>query len=306
MSTPVSDMILLTGVELGVRRASLDASVRLKRPTRTERQLLETLGMIARARAHSEQEEQLCVMSLLDGLVTVAEERPLTTILTPLRLVKAGKVGSVGAVASTITGDWEEVQWWANPELVAPRLGDPPYNLLSTDVRRLRKLWRLVGDISTQWAKCPSWLQATRRFNRSYSYRPGDQAERMTELIAALEALFLYETDELAYRLALRASYFLTAEPAARRDIFDLLKAAYRVRSKAVHGERAPATVRIRGVDVELEHVTNALEDVVRASLIRYMSLLRTIPEAKLKRTLLDDLVVEGGQSPLRRAAKRT
>jgi len=304
VAKPIPDMILLTGVDLGVRRASLDARVRLRRPTRRERELLERSGVVAQVLAHGETEHLLCVMSVLHGIDALAKERPFISLLTPLRLLKAGKVGSPGALTSTLSGQWEALEWWANPELVAPRLGDPPYSLLATDVRRLRTLWELFGRID--WAKCPSLAQATRRFNRSYSYRPGDQAERMTELVAALEALFLYETDELAYRLALRASYFLSSRPAARANIFDLLKAAYRVRSKVVHGERPPKTVRVRGANAPLEDVANAVAHIVRASLTRYMSAVQTASENKLKRTLFDDLILQGGQSTLPRALKRT
>ena len=304
MAGRISDIIVLTGVELSVGRASLDGRVRLGRPTRAEQELLERSGVVARLLAHGEREGLLCVMRVLHGINALAEERPFISLLTPLRLLKAGKVGSPGALASTLTGQWEALEWWANPELVAPRFGDPPYSLLATDVRRLRRLWDLFGRID--WAKCPSLAQATRRFNRSYSCRPGDQAERMTELVAALEALFLYETDELAYRLALRASYFLAPRSAARRDIFDLLKAAYGVRSKVVHGERPPKTARLRGVDVALEPLTNVVEDLVRRSLVRYTSVVRTVSEAKLKRTLLDDLILQGGHPPLLRRVKGT
>jgi len=302
VAKPIPDMILLTGVELGVRRASLDDRVRLRRPTRRERELLETSGMLARALAYHESEHLVCIMSLSQGINALVQDRPLMTLLTPLRLLKPGRVGSIGALASTLTGQWEAVEWWANPELIAPRLGDPPYNLLAADVRALKRLWHLFGRIDR--AKCPSFVQATMRFNRSYSYQPGDQAHRLTELIGALEALYLSEMDELAYRLALRASYFLAAHPAARRDIFHVLKAAYGARSKVVHGERPPKTARVRGLDVALESVTDAVDDIVRASLIRYMSVVQTVGEARLKRTLLDDLILQGRHSRLSRALK--
>jgi len=77
------------------------------------------------------------------------------------------------------------------------------------------------------------FADATRRFSPS---------ESIIDLMIAGEALFLTDTGptedrgELAFRLALRAAYYLSPDAGARRMVFNTLRRAYRARSRVVHG----------------------------------------------------------------------
>ena len=53
-----------------------------------------------------------------------------------------------------------------------------------------------------------------------------------------------------------------------RRNVFDLMKSAYSVRSKIVHGdEPKPKDLKVKGAQVPLAEFVQATEDVVRQGL---------------------------------------
>ena len=86
------------------------------------------------------------------------------------------------------------------------------------------------------------------------------------DLRIALESLFLDEGNnaELSFRLALRAAWFLGAAGQERTDIFDALREAYKIGSKAVHTGK--------GYDDMIPAELAAAQDICRMSILRRIS----------------------------------
>lgn len=102
------------------------------------------------------------------------------------------------------------------------------------------------------------------RWRRSKAARNG--VDLAIDLRIALESLFLDEGNnaELSFRLALRAAWYLGAEGDERTKIFEALRKAYTIGSKAVHtGE---------GYDDEIPAELTAAQDICRMSILRRIS----------------------------------
>ena len=86
------------------------------------------------------------------------------------------------------------------------------------------------------------------------------------DLRIALESLFLDEGNnaELSFRLALRAAWYLGVEGDERAKIFDALREAYSIGSKAVH--------RGKGYDDMIPSELATAQDVCRMSILRRIS----------------------------------
>jgi hypothetical protein len=111
---------------------------------------------------------------------------------------------------------------------------------------------------------------ALRRLSyQAYRQRAEDE---MVDILVAAEALYLSDLgpSELGFRLALRASALSDAAKLGmtRREVFDLMKAAYNVRSKIVHGdEPARKDMKVKGVPKPLPDFVQASEEVLRQGL---------------------------------------
>jgi hypothetical protein len=97
-----------------------------------------------------------------------------------------------------------------------------------------------VGRFSLIWVernKAHSISTGIRRFSQSAA-RDNDE-DRMIDLMIAAEAIFLNDGNgEMAYKLAHRASVFLSSDLSGQKEIFDFMKKAYDSRSKIVHGDK--------------------------------------------------------------------
>jgi hypothetical protein len=109
---------------------------------------------------------------------------------------------------------------------------------------------------------------------RRLSYQAHRQRieDEMVDVMVAAEALYLSDLgpEELGFRLALRASALSDPQKLGmtRRNVFDLMKSAYSVRSKIVHGdEPRPKDLKVKGVQVPLAEFVQATEEVVRQGL---------------------------------------
>jgi Apea-like HEPN len=112
---------------------------------------------------------------------------------------------------------------------------------------------------------------AVRRF--SYQAHRQRLEDELVDILIASEALYLSDVDyrELNFRLALRAAALCSPQKLTmtRRNVFDLMKSAYDVRSKIVHGEEPkPKDLRLKGARVSLMDFVQATEEVVRQGLI--------------------------------------
>jgi hypothetical protein len=113
---------------------------------------------------------------------------------------------------------------------------------------------------------------ATRRLG--YAHERHRVEDKLLDLLIAAEALFLSGSmGELQYRLAQRAGFFLSNDPATRRKIYWHMLAAYKVRSKVVHGEEARPPKREDGTEVDLEEFVETTKVYLRITLRKMVDL---------------------------------
>ena len=102
------------------------------------------------------------------------------------------------------------------------------------------------------------------RWRRSIAASNG--VDLAIDLRIALESLFLDEGNnaELSFRLALRAAWYLGAEGDERTKIFEAVRDAYNIGSKAVHAGE--------GYDDMIPENLAAAQDICRVSILRRIS----------------------------------
>ena len=127
---------------------------------------------------------------------------------------------------------------------------------LGTLIKFSDRFWDVLDEI-------PKNLQtATARFSSSYEKR--DLADRLIDLVIALEALFGDgEPGGITYKIAMRGACWLREKENERCAAFDTIKKLYGYRSKVVHGNL--------GVDFTDQRV-NELEGMVRSALRKFLN----------------------------------
>lgn len=235
----------------------------------------------------------------LDILVPAQEDWDLgPDVATVLRLLKPGKMWCITDAYVVQAQQPLGSNWQAYPQFSSRGSYEHGgYTLTSNDVPQLKRLWTLYRDRRHRDSQALS--QALDRFNRAYSLRPIDVAERVAELVMGLEALFLYEADELSYRLGLRCACLLSSDPVERTRICSELRSAYLVRSRFVHGAAAPEKVKVLEGRMTLEELAARLEHTLRSTIRLFLVLLDTLDEKTLKRHLLDEHILAGSKSSL-------
>jgi len=83
---------------------------------------------------------------------------------------------------------------------------------------------------------------------------------KIANYCSAFEALLLSEPAELAYRLAERVAWLLGETSTERKDLFERMKKAYTIRSKAVHGSYVSANK----LKTDLQEGVLVCDDVLR------------------------------------------
>lgn len=108
--------------------------------------------------------------------------------------------------------------------------------------------------------------------NRFHLYFDRDFVQdRAIDLMVALESMFSDEDAEaIAYKIALRAACLIESETQERRDLFNFLKRAYRMRSSIVHGRGGSSWLEDRTY-IPTQTNLDSLEGVVRKSLLRFL-----------------------------------
>jgi hypothetical protein len=90
----------------------------------------------------------------------------------------------------------------------------------------------------------------------------------LIDMITALEALYSDGTQELAYKVALRATIMTEDELSKRAQTFRILKKAYAERSKVIHGTKVPTSYII-----EYGEYVAKLLDTLKLSFLRQIEL---------------------------------
>jgi len=212
----------------------------------------------------------------------------LVDLVTSLKLCHKGRVTAGPLMfASTHNSEWSmgsHTIW----TLVSKRdfLSDEPIFVFhQSDVPKVNEL---VSNLSRlrELGKLDSLGVALRRFHSSYY---GDIEDRIIDQMIAFESLYLEDTQELTYKLALRAALLLTKRRNKRESIFSDMKKAYKYRSKIVHGDTRVSREKLR-------EIIPKTEDYLRQSIQRFLSLLsqgKTLGEIREK--LLDENILKNG-----------
>jgi hypothetical protein len=188
-------------------------------------------------------------------------------VLTALRLFKRGNVQCPGEVSGVKA-------WLLNAGHSFRLRTSRPFNFSSYELRgaeveELQKLW---SDLTGKTLDDRSFLvMALRRFNIAFDRRQLD--DRIVDLMIAAESLFLTdagspgERGELRYRLSVRAAKFVESPRYTPRQVFDLMRKAYVVRSDVVHGGSIRNTSLPDKPGATLHEFVSAIEDVLRLGL---------------------------------------
>ncbi len=308
------------GVSLERQRVHLDDKVIIRRATTSHRKLLDEspfAGHLLTLPYSGEIDQALwaaSVTSPFEGeLVTrdVAGDHATVRINTPeglglqvctiLRLINDAWCSAPVLVVADRKSTWYESNAMAFPEYAwasRPHSHEAaPLTIVAGDPPVLRLLWHLTSEALT--AGNPGLRQAIMAFNRSWSYRPIDAAECIAELVRGLEALFVYESVEVSYRLGLRCACLLSNDPRVRTSMRAQLKAGYDVRSKVVHGSSIPRSVKIEGKSVDLRDFAPSIRSTLRLAIGSFLLLLPALKEDEFKKKLLDDHILSGSVSDI-------
>ena len=142
------------------------------------------------------------------------------------------------------------------------------------------KFWEVKPKMST-----PVQL-AFSRFNSSYERH--ELADRLIDLVIALEALFNDgDPGSITFKVALRSACWLKPPGDERLSVFRAIKKAYDARSAAVHARSGPHPT---------EEQLDALEATVRACLVKFLNRKsQNADEQEPVGNALDKLILVGG-----------
>lgn len=105
----------------------------------------------------------------------------------------------------------------------------------------------------------PRLAIALRRF--SGSHQPRHEQDRLLDLWISMEAIFgPADGTEVTYRLALNTANTVAVPGLTRRELFDWVRVAYKLRSRLVHGRRPTAIARLHGGTTD--SIDDAADDV--------------------------------------------
>lgn len=90
---------------------------------------------------------------------------------------------------------------------------------------------------------------------------------RIAHYVTALEALFATEASELTHRLSERIALFLESDLEARLATYEVVRRAYGVRSRTVHGDRLS-----KSQFKEVQQISVAIDQVLRRVLCRLLT----------------------------------
>lgn len=235
-----------------------------------------------------------------DRPVELSASAKIEDVLTSLRLINDALV-YVGSLYCTEGSPFAGIHGGHISLLPRQPFGLPllGYLVLSTykldkdRVDNLRQVYRVLSALSR--SDRDSLHIPLSRLNVSYMH--SDMRDKLIDLCIAMESLYLRETQELAYKLALRAAYFLEHEAERRSHAFQRIKQIYAERGKIVHGT---AKKRTALDELTLQQLVDDAEEYLRRSIIKLLSNpddIRQISKKPKERELhsLDKLILSSG-----------
>jgi len=162
------------------------------------------------------------------------------------------------------------------------------YILTNDEAENFKAFWKKIESLNIQ--EYPFMDVAVRRFISSYERRLPE--DKLIDFITAFEALFLKkEEGELSYRLALRCAYFLGQNKEERKKTYEIIRDAYKVRNKIVHGKAAELPY--------LTELSTEVEEYLRQSIKKFLDYLQAEPcDEKIHDKIIDKIdeaIIAGG-----------
>ena len=232
-------------------------------------------------------------------------------IITALRLFKAGSISCSEILVYQKT--WRDLNEIPFILSMSSKIGRDAnkYELTKEDIENLKEFWNHFKSFDIK--EYPFLDVAIRRFN--FSYKRVLPEDKIIDFMIAFEALYFPdEKAELSYRLAFRCAYFLGKDESERQKIFELLKNAYDIRSKIVHGKLVEKDLQSKkdlpksvkkvlnklGLN-SLEDLSIQLEELLRESIKKFLYVLPPVPSKSPQKThkeiikKIDEGIIKGG-----------
>ena len=212
----------------------------------------------------------------------------LFDLITTLRLYKKGRlVAGLATLATFHNSEWSiggSANWTPVSNILFFK-EEPIYKLRQSELKRFItlfkqiRLWRASGILDNVEI-------ALERFHSSYH---GNIEDRIIDQMVAFESLYLGDSQELTYKLALRVAFLLGKREEQRNLIFADMKKAYSYRSRIVHGNNPPSRR-------ELRDIVPKVENYLRQSLRKFLLLLSQEHSSKdIRDKLLDENILKNG-----------
>ncbi|WP_419701209.1 hypothetical protein [Mucilaginibacter sp. NFX135] len=104
------------------------------------------------------------------------------------------------------------------------------------------------------------------RLNRAYMFLSearGTHAiqSKVSNYIMCLECMFSTDAIEITHKVCERVAFFINDENHTKKAIFELIKSAYDVRSKYVHGQKLPSKTSTFN---QLKELSEKMDDLIR------------------------------------------
>lgn len=149
--------------------------------------------------------------------------------------------------------------------LEEPRQGLYSYALDESAAEQIAKTWptayQFSGEIGDSSVRTPLPLEiAAGRFMTSFE--KNSREDRLLDYVIAIEALYGREDRDISYRVPLRAAAVIGRDPGDRKEVFDMVRAAYRTRSTMAHGQgKLDAPVKVGRTKVATKEFLLRIQD---------------------------------------------
>ncbi len=212
----------------------------------------------------------------------------LVDLITALRLHQKGRVvAGLLTSAKFQNSEWSSIGGttsWTPVSSLDFFQEDPIYKLHHTDVLEVNKLLQNIR----QWREAGLLNIVDITLKRFHSAYHGEIEDRIIDQMIAFESLFIRESQELTYKLALRMAFLLGRTKPKRDEIFRNMKKAYNYRSRIVHGDNPPTKEELRVI------VPNT-GDYLRQSIQKFLFLLSRGVSLNEIRNKLDENILSNG-----------
>ena len=279
----------LLGFKSEVNLITLDASHIIKRGTKKE---IEVISNRINVSNHKSFEYILFYSYSSIEAISYPEE-----IINHFKILnvffKIFKSGSIGIPYCQHYVKKEEENTYSSIGFISdPRVNyfeEESYTISKQETFLLKSMWNKYIVLFS--SKNTGFQTAIRRFY--FSSQRFDKEDKVIDLMIAFEALFLIENAELSFKLSLRVARFL-ADEYNSSELFEIMRKAYNLRSKFVHGEGLkPADKQDNMRDLEIKKLIEKLYEILRLSIRKYVKNFSDVTISDFIKCI-DDRIIRG------------